>query len=84
MNELGIGKPKDLPRGKSEFEIDWFKWLLDFKGKKRKGKSTLKKWTCGCQNARIGKKDFYAQCTKSECGQVFVIADTGVVFEKRK
>ena len=46
MNELGIEKPKDLPKGKSEFDTDWFKWLLGFKGKKRKGKSTLKKWCC--------------------------------------
>lgn len=56
MNELGIEKPKELPGG--EFDIDWFKWLQDFKGKKRKGRSTLNKWCCPeCGlNVRMGIK----------------------------
>jgi len=29
---------------------------------KKKGKSKLKKWTCGCQIVRIGKREFYATC----------------------
>ncbi|MBW1693088.1 MAG: hypothetical protein JRJ41_02800 [Deltaproteobacteria bacterium] len=30
--------------------------------KKAKGKSKLRKWSCGCQNARIGKSGFEATC----------------------
>jgi hypothetical protein len=33
------------------------------------GKSKLKKWSCGCQNARIGRKSFEATCDK--CGNKF-------------
>ncbi len=29
---------------------------------KNKGKSKLKKWTCGCQIVRIGKREFCATC----------------------
>jgi len=29
---------------------------------KPKGKSKLKKWTCGCQNVRVGKAVFKATC----------------------
>lgn len=35
------------------------------------GKSKLKKWTCGCQNAWIGKSDFEAKC--KICGNTFVL-----------
>ena len=30
--------------------------------KKTKGKSKLRKWSCGCQNVRIGKAEFEATC----------------------
>jgi len=36
---------------------------------KKKGSSKLKKWTCGCQIVRIGKKDFRARCLI--CGNDF-------------
>ena len=82
MNELGIEKPKERPKG--DLDKDWFKWLLDFKGKKRKGRSTLSKWSCGCQNARIGTKEFHAVCTKEECGNVFVRADKENVYNVKE
>jgi hypothetical protein len=36
---------------------------------KTKGKSKLKKWTCGCTNVRVAVKDFEAKCIK--CGNKF-------------
>ena len=36
---------------------------------KSKGKSKLNKWSCGCQNVRIGKKAFEATC--DICGNKF-------------
>ena len=36
---------------------------------KPKGKSKLKKWTCGCTNIRVAVKDFAAECLK--CGNKF-------------
>jgi len=38
---------------------------------KTKGKSKLKKWTCGCQIVRIGKREFCATC--DICGNKFVL-----------
>lgn len=37
--------------------------------KKLSGKSSLKKWSCGCTNVRCAVAEFYAQCLR--CGQVF-------------
>ena len=45
---------------------DW--WIKP--GEERRGSSTLTKWSCGCQNVRVGTKAFYASCTR--CGQPFV------------
>ena len=58
MNELGIEHPK-LPKIDEEPNMDWYKWFLDIQGKRRKGKSSLHKWTCPeCGlNARMGIKD---------------------------
>ena len=36
---------------------------------KPKGKSKLKKWSCGCTNVRVAVKDFEAKCPK--CGSKF-------------
>lgn len=36
---------------------------------KPKGKSKLKKWSCGCQNVRVGKAEFEATCNL--CGNKF-------------
>ena len=40
---------------------------------KTKGKSKLKKWTCGCQIVRIGKREFCATC--NICNNKFVLAE---------
>jgi hypothetical protein len=40
---------------------------------KTKGKSKLKKWTCGCQNARVGKATFEAIC--DICGSKFELVE---------
>jgi len=45
MRELGIEQP-DLGRQPPDVDLDWFKWLLDFLGKKPKGRSSLTKWEC--------------------------------------
>jgi len=39
----------------------------------RKGKSKLKKWTCGCTNIRVAISDLEAKCLK--CGNRFQLAD---------
>ena len=39
---------------------------------KIRGKSKLKKWTCGCQSARVGKATFEATCCI--CGNKFELA----------
>ena len=45
MKELGI-EPPNLEEKPDDTNIDWFKWLLDYFGKERKGTSTLTKWEC--------------------------------------
>jgi hypothetical protein len=68
MHELGIQRPDDVPRAEGvKVKDDWFEI-----GKKRKGRSSLTKYTCGCQNAWIGAAEFNALCT--ECGNEFVKA----------
>jgi len=38
-----------------------------------RGKSTLKKWRCGCTNVRVGVAEFQARCLR--CGQLFEQAE---------
>jgi len=45
-------------------------------GKERHGQFTLSKWSCGCQNVRVGTREFCAQCLK--CGNVFAKIDAEV------
>lgn len=45
-------------------------WWFDPADREHKGRSTLSKWSCGCQNVRVGTKEFYACCTR--CGHAFV------------
>src|SRR6266498_3460072 len=61
MQELGIPRPEDVSRveGKPS-KVDWFR------PKKEKGRSTLTKWSCGCQNIRVGTKEFYGRCTHED------------------
>lgn len=40
---------------------------------KPKGRSKLKKWTCGCTNVRVAVQDFQANCLK--CGNEFKLED---------
>lgn len=40
---------------------------------KPKGKSKLRKWSCGCQNVRVGKSEFKATC--DICNKKFELAD---------
>ena len=66
MREWGIERPDDVPTDTRK--IDWFK-----NGKEVKGRSSLSKWSCGCQNARIGAQEFDATCNR--CGNVFIRID---------
>lgn len=45
MKELGV-EPPDMTEKPVDLDEDWFKWFLDSLGKRRKGTSTLHKWTC--------------------------------------
>ena len=40
---------------------------------KPKGKSKLRKWTCGCTNIRVAVSDLEAKCLK--CGNRFELAE---------
>jgi hypothetical protein len=73
LTNMGIARPKGA-EGKEDDKISWADWLIIMDGgEKPKGKSTLSKWSCGCQNVRVGTKDFDAQCLR--CGSVFVRMD---------
>lgn len=82
MNELGI-KPPDLSRKPEKLDKDWFKWYLDSQGKRMKGKSTLKKWTCPVcgLNVRIGINGNpelrHAPCEKISGNAVFLVNEKG-------
>lgn len=72
MHEMGIERPTDIPRaeGVRGRRFDWFEI-----GKKERGRSSLTKWSCGCQNVRIGTKEFHARCTNPDCGNEFTRVD---------
>jgi hypothetical protein len=72
MHELGIQRPDDVPsiKGGDKPKDDWFEI-----GRKRKGRSSLTKWSCECgQNAWIGSAEFHAICAK--CLNPFIPAET--------
>ena len=46
---------------------------LKMKSDNKRGNSKLKKWSCGCTNARVAVHDFRARCLK--CGNDFVCQD---------
>jgi hypothetical protein len=83
MHEIGIDPP-DLSKQPEEITIDWFKWFLDSLGKRRKGKSTLHKWTCPeCGlNARMGIKDNpmirHEPCEQKTSHAVFFVRADGL------
>lgn len=35
------------------------------------GRSTLRKWSCGCTNVRVGVAEFHACCTRPDCGNLY-------------
>jgi len=64
MAEHQIQRPAQVVVPKEDRKNWW-----DLGKKERKGRSTLSKWSCGCQNVRVGTKEFHAQCTI--CGNLF-------------
>ena len=70
MAEWGIRPPNGVPEG--TFKIHWFRDF--FRGRERKGRSTLSKWSCECPyHLRVGKKEWPgAVCNK--CGTEYLRA----------
>ena len=72
LKAYGVSEPPPLvepqlnPKGRP---LDW--WTKP--RERQRGRSTLAKWSCGCQNARVGAKEFHACCLK--CGGVFELVD---------
>ena len=68
LRAYGVPEPEPVkgvklnPKGKP---LDWWADPRE----RRKGRSTLAKWTCGCQNVRVGTKEFHAQFLR--CGNEF-------------
>lgn len=70
---IGVGDPFVFLLGKHGVEFSHNRdpgGIIKISPKaKPKGKSKLKKWTCGCTNIRVGVKDLEAKCLK--CGNMF-------------
>jgi hypothetical protein len=68
LKAYGVPEPEAVegvklnPTGKP---LDWWTDPRE----RPKGRSTLHKWSCGCQSVRVGTKEFHAQCLK--CGNEF-------------
>lgn len=86
MKELGI-EPPNLEQKPEDLDLDWFKWLLDYWGKARKGISTLSKWECPeCGlKARIGIKGdpkiVHDPCAEKLGRKVFFIRADGMAHQ---
>ena len=78
MKELGVKRPKDVPRGDGPIKTDWFR------PKKEKGKSTLHKYQCpGCGlKVRVGVKDD-PLLIHAECGTLLINADSGDIYQSK-
>jgi hypothetical protein len=69
LRAYGVPEPphpdesKLSPKGRP---LDW--WANP--DERPQGRSTLSKWSCGCQNVRVGTSEFQACCLK--CGNVFL------------
>ena len=63
----------DLPKNYKEEENDEGEKIFKDQSPlaKKPSKATSKKWSCGCQNIRVGTKEFQAKCLK--CNNVFKI-----------
>ena len=89
MKELGI-EPPNLEQKPEEINIDWFKWLLDFTGRGRRGRSTLTKWECPeCGlKVRVGIKGnpeiVHDPCSEKKGEKVFFIRADGADHPMRK
>lgn len=55
----GKGKPLD--------------WWAKPRNRERHGAATPTRWACGCQSVRMGRREFFACCTR--CGREFVKLD---------
>jgi hypothetical protein len=42
-----------------------------------RSRSTLKKWSCGCTNVRVGVRVFHARCTRPDCGKTYLPCGDG-------
>lgn len=88
MREMGI-EPPNLEAKPDDSKIDWFKWLLDFSGKGKKGTSTLSKWECpACGlKVRIGIKGdpeiVHNPCSEKLGRKVFLIRSDGLAHQMR-
>lgn len=86
MKELGI-QPPDLSEKPQDLNIDWYKWLLDFLGRGRKGKSSLANWVCPeCGiHARMGVKGdpeiVHNPCSEKLGKKVFFIRSDGLAHQ---
>ncbi|HWQ89226.1 MAG TPA: hypothetical protein VN374_04570 [Desulfitobacteriaceae bacterium] len=86
MRELGIEPPK-LEDKPEDLDIDWFKWLLDYLGKSKKGTSTLTKWECPeCGlKVRLGIKGdpelVHDACSEKLGKKVFLIRADGLTHQ---
>lgn len=61
-----LAEPIVSPKGKP---LDWW---ADPEARPQ-GRSTMRKWTCGCQSVRVGTREFHAQCLR--CGNLFERAE---------
>lgn len=68
LSEWGIKPPENAAEG--DIELHWFR--EHFKDRERKGRSTLRKFSCDCgQNIRVGKKDWPGAVCNA-CGSQYV------------
>ena len=77
-------EPPDLKDKPDIIGIDWFKWLLDFPGKKKKVTSTLTKWENGLK-ARIGIKGspelVHYTCSEKLGRKVLLMRSDGLAYQ---
>jgi hypothetical protein len=78
FTEWGLMPPADVPGGEGA-DFDWFEWFARFKGREKKGRSTLTKWCCPeCgYNVRVGKQGdpelIHHPCSEAKGEPVFFV-----------
>ena len=80
LKAYGVPEPAPIMRTKLSPKSKPMDWWAD-PTERRRGRSTLAKWSCGCQNVRVGTKSFEACCLK--CGKVFRRVDPPPEEEER-